>query len=431
MKQPWKTEDRAMERLLRGHVSQQSGPRVCNQFDPDLATAYIEHKLTTTERDGFERHMSLCAGCRTATVALGRFAEADAPVSIGPAQQANQGWRERLGSLAGAITAPRWAMAATAVLVAAVSIPIVMSRLSGSSERASNAPLPNAASVQTASQPAESAKPLDAAQTATGTVVGQSPAAGLVAQTQARNNQPPMPAGTSGGLAAPPPALAVSQLETAPAQVPAPETPVEPVEKKEQAAGAVTGQAQSLDQAAKSSPQASTPQQQTRDLLAKIDPARNKNEAEKDSAHVSVLKTGRADGEVRASDDTKIRPEDNNAPASPIGGADAVARRALAAPSSMRDGRRLSETVRARGTAERKVGKKRFWLRDEIWTDNDYKPEKEMPMVTLVRDSDVFKEVIGKRAALKGYLTAFSENERAIVVYKGTIYKLIPQDANK
>ena len=174
----------------------------------------------------------------------------------------------------------------------------------------------------------------------------------------------------------------------------------------------------------------------TSDQLARIDPknTRQASEAEKDSAHVSVLKTGRADGEERAKGDTKIRPEDNNAPPSPIAGADAGARRTLAQPpsaSSMRDGRKLSEAVRSRATAERKIGKKRFWLRDEIWTDNDYKPEKEMPMVTLVRDSDVFKEVIGKRATLKGYLTAFAENERAIVVYKGTIYKLIPQDGNK
>ncbi|HWO02327.1 MAG TPA: hypothetical protein VNS63_23985, partial [Blastocatellia bacterium] len=99
--------------------------------------------------------------------------------------------------------------------------------------------------------------------------------------------------------------------------------------------------------------------------------------------------------------------------------------------SSIHGGQKLSETVRARGTAERKIGKKRFWLRDDVWTDNDYRPEKEMPMVPIVRDSDVFKELIGKRPSLKGYLTAFAENERAIVVYKGTIYKLIPQQESK
>jgi hypothetical protein len=29
------------------------------------------------------------------------------------------------------------------------------------------------------------------------------------------------------------------------------------------------------------------------------------------------------------------------------------------------------------------------------------------------------------------YLTGFGENDRAILVYKGTVYKLIPQEGNK
>jgi hypothetical protein len=442
MKQLWKTEDGVMERLLRGHLSRQSGPKqVCNQFDPDLANAYIEHSLTRVEREQFEQHMSGCATCRTATVALTRLAEAEAPASvIRPGQQALAGWRERLGALAAAMATPRWAIAATAVLVAAVSIPVFMSRSTTRSERAS-APLQQPAVGQPASRSDDSDKPSGTAQPTPETVVAtpRNPVDQIAQVPAARSNQTATPGGTQSGSAIQPPALAASQPnaeQQAPASVT--QNPVEQVEKKEQTAGALVGQVQSRDQVATGAQQApSTTQQQaaTGDQLAKIDlqAKRPASEAEKDSAHVSVLKTGRADGEERAAGDTKIRPEDNNAPPSPMAGADAGARRALTQPSasSMRDGRRLSEAVRSRGTAERKIGKKRFWLRDEIWTDNDYKPEKEMPMVTLVRDSDVFKEVIGKRAALKGYLTAFAENERAIVVYKGTIYKLIPQDGNK
>jgi len=437
MKQLWKTEDRAMERLLRGHVSQQSGPKVCKQFDPDLANAYIEQSLTTAEREGFEQHMSLCAGCRKATVALVRLAETEAPASlIRPGQQTAEGWRERLGAFAGAMATPRWAMAATAVLVAAISVPVFMSRLTSRRESAPIA-TQQRAEVEPASRAVDSENPSGPAQPtpAAGPAEARSPVDLVAQKPAARNNQTTATGGTQGGLGSQPTALALNQPAAEQSSVPAAPTPVEQNEKKEPAAGAAGGQVQSRDQASQPAP--STQQQQTGagDQLAKVDlqGARPASEAEKDSAHVSVLKSGRADGEGRAAGDTKIRPEDNNAPPSPIARAEAGARRALAqsSPSSIRDGRKLSESVRARGTAERKIGKKRFWLRDEVWTDNDYKPEKEMPMVTLVRDSDVFNEVIGKRAALKGYLTAFAENERAIVVYKGTIYKLIPQDGTK
>ena len=66
-------------------------------------------------------------------------------------------------------------------------------------------------------------------------------------------------------------------------------------------------------------------------------------------------------------------------------------------------------------------------LLDDVWTDRDYDPDKNQPVVNLVRDSNVYKEVLGKQAGLKAYLDAFREGERAIIVYKGKVYKLIPQ----
>jgi hypothetical protein len=72
---------------------------------------------------------------------------------------------------------------------------------------------------------------------------------------------------------------------------------------------------------------------------------------------------------------------------------------------------------------------KTFWFRDDVWTDKDYNPIKELPVITLVRDSDVYREVLNKRGGLKPYFQMFSGNDRAIVVYKGTVYKIIPQDA--
>ena len=436
MKSLLKNEDGPMDRLLRGHLARQSGPKqTCKQFDPDLANAYIEHSLTATEREGFEQHLSLCGDCRTATVVLVRLAGSEAPASS--ARPATEGWLERLGSLVPSMTAPRWAMAAAAVLVAAVSIPVFMSRVSNRAEQASATP-------QVASNSAgEADKQRGDTAPAAATADSALPS-GLVAQSPAtRSTQTATSAGASGGTGTQQPVAAAEVQPAEPPSAPAVTAKsLEQNEKREQepasAVAATQPSRDQKDQAAPGSQQApSQPQQQPASVeqLAKVDAdgSRAAADAAKDSAHVSVLKSGRPDGQERAAGDTKIRPEDNNAPPSPIAGAESGARRALSqqpSASSLRDGK-LNVSGRARATAERKVGKKRFWLRDEVWTDNDYKPEKEMPMVTLVRDSDVFKEVIGKRPTLKGYLTSFTENERAIVVYKGTIYKLIPQDGNK
>jgi hypothetical protein len=429
MKQFWKSEDRAMDRLLRRQVSQQSDPnQTCKQFDPDLANAYIEQNLTTTEREGFQQHLSLCAHCRTATVSLGRLASAEAQSLLSrPGRQiAAEGWRERIGSLAGAMTTPRWAMAAAAVIVLAVSMPVLLSR-TGTGNRAE----PAGTAVQPVAQPEATLSQAERA-TPSSTPVSQATAASAP-QTAAAPEAGPPSREQSNQL------LAKNQ---SPAELDAQPTSNRSDEKKDKAesvgstaqSGVAGGDltAQSERQVGQQQPAPPPPQQQetSSDQLAKVDAegARRLPEAEKNPAQVSVLKSGRADGDERAGAVAKIRPEDNNKPASPITVPDSAGRRALAQPSasSMRDGR-MNASTRSRGTAERKIGKKRFWLRDDVWTDNDYNPEKEMPMVTIVRDSDVFKEVTGKRATLKGYLTGFAETERAIVVYKGTIYKLIPQ----
>ncbi|HET9531053.1 MAG TPA: hypothetical protein VFQ92_11925, partial [Blastocatellia bacterium] len=79
-----------------------------------------------------------------------------------------------------------------------------------------------------------------------------------------------------------------------------------------------------------------------------------------------------------------------------------------------------------RGTPERRIAGKRFYLLNDVWTDKDYKPGKEMAEVTIIRDSDLYKEVLAKRNGLKTYFTRFDEKERAIIVYKDTVYKLEP-----
>ena len=438
MKQLRKTEDRAMGRLLRGHLMQQSGPQqVCKQFDPDLANAYIEHSLTATERERIEQHMSLCAPCRTAIVALARLAEAEAPASPArPGQQAAEGWREKLGALAGAMTTPRWAMAAAAVIVLAVSVPVLLSRIN----TRNNAVLV----VEERAADARSVNPSeDKAQPEVGSSTQRS-VGGAVAQDKYASPDQAQSVGATASLKS---RERTEPLLVAKNQPPAEESPsvaekkVAGLKEKGEAASAAAGAAgafaQTEHQVAAQPPQAApSTQQQTagETQLPKIDQERalRLQQQGKDSTQDSLLKQGRADGDQRSDKVAKIRPEDDVAPPAPAAVPDGIRNRVLAQPgaSAMRDGR-LNESARTRGTAERKVGNKKFWLRGDTWTDKDYSPIKEMPVVTIVRDSDVYRELIAKRAGLKVYLTGFSENDRAILVYKGTVYKLIPQEGNK
>lgn len=437
MKQLRKTEVSAMDRLLRGHLLQQSGPQqVCKQFDPDLANAYIEHSLTATERERIEQHMSLCAPCRTAIVALARLAEAEAPASLArPTQQAAEGWRERLGAWAEVLTTPRWAMAAAAVIVLAVSVPVLLSRIN----TRNNAVLV----AEEKAADARSVNPSDDKPQPGAEFSTPRSEAGAVAQDKYASADQAQSVGATTGLKS---RERTEPLLVAKNQAPAEDGPsvaeknVDAL-KKGEAAGVVAGNAgafgQTERQAAAQPPQAAPPTQQQaagETQLPKIDQesALRLQQQGKDSTQDSLLKQGRADGDQRSDKVAKIRPEDDVAPPAPIAAPEGIRNRALAqsGASAMRDGR-LSESARARGTAERKVGSKKFWLRGDTWTDKDYSPIKEMPVVTIVRDSDVYRELMVKRAGLKVYLTSFNENDRAIVVYKGTVYKLIPQEGNK
>jgi hypothetical protein len=121
--------------------------------------------------------------------------------------------------------------------------------------------------------------------------------------------------------------------------------------------------------------------------------------------------------------------------------ADEANRRALAkkeggsrAPASESDkdsGRAASGDRALRGrpvAAQRRIAKKTFRLIDGTWIDKDYRPDKDLPAITLVRDSDVFNEHLSKHADLRTYVNGFSPTDRVIVVYKDTVYKIIPPE---
>src|SRR6185295_7083196 len=129
MKQSGKIKDRAIGNLLRTQISKPSNPhQACKEFDPDLANAYVERKMTGPSRAGYETHLSECAPCRQTVVALARLAAAErAPISA-QVVSGRLSWLAPLEALVRGLSVVQWAMAATAVLVFAISLPVLLSR---------------------------------------------------------------------------------------------------------------------------------------------------------------------------------------------------------------------------------------------------------------------------------------------------------------
>lgn len=69
----------------------------------------------------------------------------------------------------------------------------------------------------------------------------------------------------------------------------------------------------------------------------------------------------------------------------------------------------------------RKVGGKTFYLRDEVWTDADFKPDAKLPETTLVFGSDAYFDLLKRERKLAEF---FALGERVVVVYKGRVYRV-------
>jgi putative zinc finger protein len=425
----WKTQDRAIDNLLGAQRARQNAPaRICREFDPDLANAYIEHSLSLTETARYELHLSECAPCRKDIVALARMAEADAGVfrpearALSIAGQSETSVRRWFGAL----SVPQWAMVATAVLVIVISLPIILSRRNsqpnqiaavtgGETAQDSPASLVASAQKQTEASNASVSSPTQLEQKSGGNAEPK------VEKDQEREEGSALasakrPAGEpiSGGAISDSVAPAPPPTETA-----RPKTDSQPA--ADQAAAKATEPAQ---------PAAAPATQETEKKLAQISPeeARRIPEA-KDSAQVTPLASSRVDGEDGSKKEATITDKDNIAP--PPGpkesAPDSRAGREMTRGPGSAARFRASRGELSRGTAERKVGGRKFWLRDDVWTDKDYKPDKEMPFITVIRDTDVYRELLSKHSGMKPFLTGFAENARVIFIYKGAVYMLIPQ----
>jgi hypothetical protein len=404
-------KDGVIDNLLRAYVSRPTNPRqMCPEFDPDRANAYIERSLTGALRFHYEKHLSECAACRKNVVALVRLAEAETPASGAPAREV-----PRFTSLSGAkqmfgaLSQPQWAMVAAAVIVAAISVPLLLprsesqqasravaepsaneqARSAGSPASPGASPTPGdvAPSLMTASKQHEKsdektevlAKKAPAASKPSDTLDGVEAGADLSKKLEARNAAQPID---------------------------------EPQRKAEGQLSQVAGQAG----AAPGSQVAKNDSDQSR-----------QQQPEKDSTQQpSESKAARADQESTDKEKAARAEEAAAPPAPPSTSEVARARGGMRRPPaklSLRDSN-AAESVRA---DQKELKGKKFSFRDGAWTDKDFDPNKDLPVVTIIRDSNVYKELLSKRPGLKPFLTAFTAAERAIIVYKGTVYKLIPQ----
>ncbi|HEX5732458.1 MAG TPA: zf-HC2 domain-containing protein [Blastocatellia bacterium] len=431
-----KNEDRVIDNLLRASMRGRGGPDpACREFDPDLANAYIERSLPAKERTGYERHLFECHACRSGVAALSRMVEAEAAPVVAALSVREPSRFRAFKGLFTPSAMPRVAAAALAVVVLAVSIPLLFSREDRApSDQNAYSEIAREQKAKVAEdQPPSPGSPLPSSLGVLNSGTAQPAQDGEAkARTVSREEEQTPPPGETATAKQQPAEPEAVQSGAGVARV----EPPQPGKLEAKNAVESSDQARKVESDAQvvareqTAPPPPPPAADAPVALGRINPedARRLKQQDKDAVSVTI-KPGNVGGvsDVGKEERTTIRPTDAVAPASSAASGE---RRGLAEPSprARRDEANTGGAAFApRGSATRKVGNKKFWLSKDTWTDKDYNPNKEMPVVTIERNSDIYKELLTKRSGLKLYLMGFGEGERAIFVYKGTVYRLVPQ----
>ncbi|HXU10280.1 MAG TPA: hypothetical protein VN743_14880 [Blastocatellia bacterium] len=303
-------------------------------------------------------------------------------------------WLSSVEAMVRGLSAPQLAMAAAAVVVVAISLPVLLSR--NQNDRALLAPSVTETSAGEIAQ-AESPQVSPAAK------ISPEKSGSLKSDDAKEANKP-----ESNGLLA---ANKEREDRAASAELKktTPENAPQAIdETQRKAENQVTPQAPAQ-------PVQAAPETQQ----AKVESDRIREQQGKDAAQPKP-----SPAEEQDADKGKSRRAESAAAPPPPPASSSSRMKAPVGRLGLRDS--AGEAVRPRADYRELRGKK-FFLVDGTWTDKDYSPDKDLPIITLVRDSNVFKELLAKRSSLKPYVTFFGETERAIIVYKGTVYKLIPQ----
>ena len=407
MKFSGQTKDGAIDNLLRAYVSKPSNPnQVCADFDPDQANAYIEKSLPSAVRLQYETHLSGCPGCRKSVVALMRMAEADSLAAVTLVREAPRStWLGGIREMFGVLSRPQWAMAGAAVVVLAVSLPILLqpNQNREASQTVASEPSAGAGVGVPASPAAPAANPksIDTPHNLVATAKQPENTAGKP-EVAAKESTPATSSEAVGVVAG---FDAAKKTDTTKSAV----DTVDQSQRKAESQVAATPPPQAgaaPGAPARSDAEQTRLQQQQRDA----------------AQQVSEPKLAARVNEERAKEKAE-RAEDIAPPPAPRASDDARGRMRRPPSHALRD----SNSAEAVRPEERKFSGKKFLFKDGAWTDKDFDPNKDLPIVTIIRDSNVYNEVLNKRPGLKPFLTGFQATERAIIVYKGTVYKLIPQ----
>ncbi|PYP87804.1 MAG: hypothetical protein DMF61_09170 [Blastocatellia bacterium AA13] len=440
------------ERLLRSHLKAASTSSDCSGFDADLATSYLEHALPAATRQWYENHLLECYDCRKTVASLSLAYEEEA--LTGADQRRIVEAPAGLGFLS-LFATPKWALAAAALLIALISIPVILNlndrkpSVALSEESSTPNSLPGSSSPVAEAGPAKTTiTPLDSArgaQTTTAVPASSPSSTNGAAAGGAGVSGTPKPVESSGRSAAdarPAPAVgAVRELDRNAEE-----------KKNEVAASAKSETAQPVSQpearqGERSEAVSDTQVKNGRADLPKVDTAKALSlpEDKGKSGEVKTLRRGTVGDAARSE-------KERTATVKPLGpvtpspsenqGSDSTVRAGISAPPPSgrdKDNKKVSASsdtrmVRAAELSaakpakpeERRVSNKTFRLISGVWTDKSYKPDKEIPVVPLTWDTDVYKEMLLKQAGLKPYFAGFQTGERVIVVYKGTIYKISP-----
>src|SRR6266404_1621688 len=391
------TPDGSIDSLLRAYVSR-PGNRECSEFDADLANAYIERNLIPASRSRYEQHLSECAPCRKNVVALSRLVEPEKR----PVISARAAGRPVGSRVFGVTSWARWATAAAAVIVLAISLPLLLTRNGRVAQDASQAALESQAadSTQAGNSP-EKSLAANIKQPTMSAPESQKPSEKRPVDALSANGATPSQQSTGAGGDR---VASNSKLEA--------KTEPRPAEQAPGAAGlqpgseVAAGKAQQEKRADQDGSVSARQQQPSKDA-AVGDTKASADEQDKENARAKTL----------AAESAATPPP----PAAPGGKAGKMKR------SSAIRALRESASAEAVRPTEKKLGNKKFSLKDDTWTDKDFDPDKDLPIVTVIRDSNVYNELLAKQVGLKPYLGGFPPAERAIIVYKGTVYKLIPQ----
>jgi hypothetical protein len=453
-----KTEDQMTEALLRNYVKQQRQPdSLCPEFDPDTANAYLERVLTETENSRFEIHLSACVFCRKSIFTLAQLAEVEVPLAVTAKAAAatasvplapnpttdNQNevrLLERLKNWFGGFATPRFALAAVTALILAVTIPIVLlsNRQAYKTTDVATDKSPTVATPQQAfdnSSPANQAKANESispkpaepsASSANSQVPSATPETARQKTEPASESASGQTAASAGTVAPITQPSATKNEEDKPAAASTDNQPKLADAEKERSENRVVEKKQ--DETARDTSASAAPP--AKKELAKLDPADTMRiqEADKDKSNARTLKPGApADGKSRGDSKVAIKSEEaTSQPAPPPSPREPIPHQGVSKGSRFRESKdNLAE--RSKVTQTRRIKDKSFWLIEGIWTDKDYRKEKELPVVPLIKDSENYKEVLLKNSGLQKYFSAFGNNDKAIIVYKDTVYKLYPQ----